>query len=257
MENIVFYEGYAPPHHKEQLLPDGGVDLVIDLTQVPKHVYDNEDHSRSTPFKKAWISGFRSGPITIDAGQNSSMMVVRFRSGAAGFLTHAPLTTLTDLVVEADAIWGTDLWHFREHLLELPNPHQKVAALEKWLTNQLLREAAPNPVVAYALERIHQSPHLLTISDIQAKTGYSNKHFIHLFEKQVGATPKAYLRVIRFQKVLAQIEQTRQIQWTDLANSCGYYDQAHFIKEFKHFSGRNPSSYLAERGEFLNYIPVK
>jgi AraC-like DNA-binding protein len=97
---------------------------------------------------------------------------------------------------------------------------------------------------------------LLTIAAIQEKTGFSNKHFIHLFEKYVGASPKTYLRIMKFQRVLRAVEEARQIQWTDIAYSCGYYDQAHFIKEFKRFSGFNPGAYLSERGEFLNYLPV-
>lgn len=256
VENIVFYEGYSPPHHKERLLPDGGIDLVIDLTQVPKNLYDNEDFDRFTPFKKAWISGFRRSFITIDAGQNSSMMVVRFRAGAANYLFKFPLTELTDLVVEMDSIWGDDFLHLREHLLEQPSPQAKIASLENWLLHRLHREAEPNPVVGYALNCIHQNPHLLTIADIQAKTGFSNKHFIHLFEKHVGTTPKTYLRTLKFQRVLTEIERTKRINWTDIAYGCGYYDQAHFIKEFRHFSGLNPTAYLAERGEYLNYLPV-
>jgi len=257
VENIVFYEGYSPPHHKERLLPDGGTDLVIDLTQVPKNVYDNEDFNRFTPFKKAWISGIRREFITIDAGQNASMMVVRFRAGTAHFLFDFPLTELADSVVEMDAILGNDFLHLREHLLEQSTPEARFAALESWLLRRMRREAEPHPVVGYALARIHREPHLLTVADIQRKTGFSNKHFIHLFEKYVGVAPKTYLRIIKFQRVLAEIEQTRKIYWTDIAYGCGYYDQAHFIKEFRHFSGLNPSAYLAEKGEFLNYIPVK
>lgn len=238
-------------------MPDGGTDLVIDLTQVPKNVYDNEDLNRFSPFNKAWISGIRREFITIDAGQNASMMVVRFRTGAAQFLLHFPLSELADSIVEAEAIWGNAFLALREHLIEQPTPEAKFAALENWLLGRMRREAEPHPVVRYALDRICRDTHLLTVADIQRKTGFSNKHFIHLFEKYVGVTPKTYLRILKFQRVLAEIEQAQKIQWSDIAYGCGYYDQAHFIKEFRHFSGLNPTAYLAEKGEFLNYIPLK
>lgn len=257
VEHIVYYEGYSPPHQKERLLPDGGTDLVIDLTQVPKNVYNNEDFNSFTPFKKAWISGIRREYITIDAGQNASMMVVRFRAGAACVLLGFPLNELADSVVEMDAVAGAEFFRFREYLLEQPTPEAKFAALENWLLSRMHREAEPHPVVGYALDRIHRDPNLVTVADIQRKTGFSNKHFIHLFEKNVGVTPKTYLRIIKFQRVLTEIEQARKIQWSDIVYGCGYYDQAHFIKEFRHFSGLNPTTYLAEKGEFLNYIPLK
>lgn len=257
VENIVFYEGYSPPHHKERLLPDGGTDLVIDLTQVPKNVYDNEDFSRFSPFKKAWISGIRREFITIDAGQNASMMVVRFHAGAGHIMFQFPLSELAGSIVEAEAVWGNAFLALREYLIELPTPEAKFAALETWLLGRMHREAEPHPVVGYALDRICREPHLLTVADIQRKTGFSNKHFIHLFEKYVGVAPKTYLRILKFQRVLAEIEQARKICWSDIAYGCGYYDQAHFIKEFRHFSGLNPTAYLAEKGEFLNYIPLR
>lgn len=256
VEHIVFYEGYSPPHQMERLIPDGGIDLVIDLTPVPKNLYNNADFGRFTAFKKAWISGIQRGFLTIDTGQNSSMLVLRFRAGMAHGLFQFPLCELANSVVEMDLVWGSDFLHLREHLLEQATPEAKIAALEHWLLRRLRQESEPHPVVGYALQRIHRDPQLLTVADIQAKTGFSNKHFIHLFEKYVGTTPKAYLRTIRFQRVLAEIEKSRKIQWTDLAYSCGYYDQAHFIKEFRHFSGLNPTAYLAERGEYLNYIPL-
>lgn len=238
-------------------MPDGGIDLVIDLTQTPKNLYDNNDFRRYQSFKKSWVSGFRREFITIEAGQDSSMMVLRFRAGAAPYFFRFPLTELSGRVLEVDAIWGSNFLHLREHLLEQPSPGAKIAALEAWLLSQMRRESAPPPVVSFALEQIHRAPHLLSIADIQAKTGYSNKHFIHLFERHAGATPKAYLRVVRFQRALAEIERSRKINWTDIAYGCGYYDQAHFIKEFRQFSGLNPVAYLGERGEYLNYLPVK
>lgn len=257
VDNIVVYEGYAPPHHKERLLPDGGIDLVINLTPSPKNLYDNTDFSRFTAYKKAWVSGIRKEFITIDAGDNSSMMVIRFKPGTASVFFNFPLFELSNAVVEMDAIWDRDFFHLREHLLEQPDPQARIMALEKWLLQRMKPEAAPHPVVEYALSLIHRRPHLLTIADIQQKTGFSNKHFIHLFEKHVGATPKTYLRIMKFQRVLTAIEQARHIQWTDVAYSCGYYDQAHFIKEFRQFSGFNPGAYLLERGEYLNYLPIK
>ncbi len=94
-------------------------------------------------------------------------MVVRFRAGAANFLFKFPLTELADSVVEMDTIWGSNFLHLREHLLEQPTPEAKITALESWLFQRLRPESAPHPVVGYALERIHQSPQLLTIADIK------------------------------------------------------------------------------------------
>ena len=52
------------------------------------------------------------------------------------------------------------------------------------------------------------------------------------------------------------IETQREIEWSAIAYDCGYYDQAHFIKEFQNFSGLSPTAYVAQRGEYVNFIPI-
>ena len=64
-----------------------------------------------------------------------------------------------------------------------------------------------------------------------------------------GVTPKQFCRVQRFQEVLRRLWKKQQVDWVDIALSCGYYNQAHFINDFKAFSGLNPMAYLTQRGE--------
>jgi AraC-like DNA-binding protein len=77
-----------------------------------------------------------------------------------------------------------------------------------------------------------------------------------IYEKVVGLRPKSFARVCKFQKAVNLIEQQNQIEWSAIALDCGYYDQAHFIKEFHAFSGLNPSAYLTQRGDYVNFIPI-
>ena len=71
------------------------------------------------------------------------------------------------------------------------------------------------------------------------------------------STPKEFLKVIRFQSAVRQIEQQDQVDWSAIAYDCGFYDQSHFIADFKKFSGYTPSQYLKIKGSLLNYIPVQ
>jgi methylphosphotriester-DNA--protein-cysteine methyltransferase len=80
---------------------------------------------------------------------------------------------------------------------------------------------------------------------------------ISLFEKHVGIRPKYFSSLMQFQHVLRALESEQQFSWTQLAHDSGYFDQAHFINEFKRFSGLTPVTYLGEKGEYLNYIPVR
>jgi methylphosphotriester-DNA--protein-cysteine methyltransferase len=84
----------------------------------------------------------------------------------------------------------------------------------------------------------------------------SHKKFIRLFTAEVGFTPKLYLRVARFQRVLAAIHAAPAVDWGDAVEQGGYFDQSHFIRDFREFSGFTPTEYLIRRGPFLQHVPL-
>ena len=99
-------------------------------------------------------------------------------------------------------------------------------------------------------------PHTRTIADVTGQIGLSAKRFIQVFAGEVGLTPKLFCRVRRFQRTLRAMGQGRPVEWATLAADCGYFDQAHFIHDFRAFSGINPSTYIAQRTEHLNHVPL-
>jgi AraC-like DNA-binding protein len=95
------------------------------------------------------------------------------------------------------------------------------------------------------------------VSDVSGEIGLSPRRFIEVFKQQVGLTPKLFCRVRRFQRVLRRIYRREEVEWADLALSCGYFDQAHFIHDFKAFSGINPTAYVAAGGRHQNHVPIE
>jgi AraC-like DNA-binding protein len=94
------------------------------------------------------------------------------------------------------------------------------------------------------------------ISDMTEQIGLSSRHFIQIFSQEVGLTPRLFCRVQRFQEVLRQIGKAQQVGWTNIALTCGYFDQSHFIHDFQAFSGLNPTTYLLQRSEHPNHVPI-
>ncbi len=104
-------------------------------------------------------------------------------------------------------------------------------------------------------------PHARTVAEVTDQLGLSPRRFIQVFAEQVGLTPKLFCRVRRFHEVMRRVhlpgnDEGSRIDWTEVALSCGYFDQAHFIRDFRAFSGLNPSAWLAQRGEHLNHVPI-
>jgi len=105
VENLWFYEDLAVDHTREKLLPDASMELVIDLREGFKKLYDREEKNRHAGFNRCWISGIQRQYIVIGAETGSSMMGVHFRTGGAAPFFGFPISELSDEVVELDLIW--------------------------------------------------------------------------------------------------------------------------------------------------------
>ena len=256
VELLTCFENFCPDHAVERLLPDGAVTIIIDLDNTPKHTYDNLTLAPKQRYRIAWISGMQREFISISAGQQSSMMVIRLRPGAGHALLGLPIDQLLDQVVDADSVLGIEIARLRQRLLDAETMDARFALIEAWLGHRIDKGGPLLPVVEFAIARIRDNPSLLSLDAVAARTGYSHKHLIHLFRKHVGLTPKAYQRITRFNRVLAEIDRQQQVNWISLAQDCGYFDHAHFIREFRRFSGFNPRQFQQVRGDYINYIPV-
>lgn len=256
IEHFFYYEGYHAEHMMEKFLPDGSMDLLIDLTETPKKLFHNEEGTTFTTYKKSWISGMKTEYILIDASV-SSMIGIHFKPGGAYPFFDFPVNELNNLTIETDALWNNEIHSIREAVLNAPVIEQKFRILENFFLQKSKRRSEPNLLIKYAVDQLLHSPAVWTIDKLTKKVGVTQKHLITLFKKYVGLTPKQFARISKFQKVIQLAEKQQQIEWTSIAYECGYYDQSHFIKEFQAFSGINPSSYLVQRGEYINYLPVK
>ena len=110
--------------------------------------------------------------------------------------------------------------------------------------------------VEHAIDQLLRSPQGMTVRDIAWRIGITNKHLISLFDKFIGLKPKAFGRICRFQHTLHVIENAKPPVWSHVAVDTGHADQAHLIKEFRHFCGLTPSDYVDQKDEFLGYVPI-
>ena len=252
-----FHEGYVSDHRRERVLPDGTFELIINLDPVPRKLFDRRDHDSYRDFRCAWLSGTQSEFIEIDVLPVASMMGVHFKPGGVAPFLGMPASELADSVVELDAIWGSSVCDLRNALLEQKTPEGKFQLLADFLMRMGCRRFDRSPAVAHALKQFAADPHDVVVREVAAELSMSHKHFIAQFRAEVGLTPKRFCRIRRFQQVLQRIEGRKAVEWADVASACGYYDQSHFIHDFQSFSGLNPSAYLTERGEYLNFVPVR
>src|SRR6202034_1788073 len=116
VENLWFYQDLEVNYTKEKLLPDAAVEMIIDLGDGPKNLYDRRNTLRYTGYNRCWISGMQSRYLIIGAEKGSSMMGAHFRTGGAAPFFGFPISELTANVVELDLIWKREIVSLREQL---------------------------------------------------------------------------------------------------------------------------------------------
>ena len=254
IEAFCFYERDVSLHpKKERCLPDGQVAMVINLGHDTLQISVPQHRDQFQSFHGGVLHGAFSQVSVIDTTTLVTTISICFKPGGARPFLPMHAMELTNQVVDLSRVFGTAAAHLREQLQIAQTNDDRVYILERFLLARAAWEQTPHPAVSFALASFQAGR---SISEVTAQLGLSPKRFIHLFEEAVGLTPKLFCRVLRFQEVLCLIEKDQPICWADLALSCGYFDQAHFIHDFQAFSGLTPQAYLAQRSPYRNHVPL-
>jgi AraC-like DNA-binding protein len=256
VEAFYLYEGDAPQHKKERRLPDGSMELVVNLHEDTIRVYDRQHTDQVQSFNGCILSGAHSEFSIIDTATLVSTIGVHFKPGGAFPFLRMPATELSNQVIDLSTLWGAAAIDLREQLLTVHTADTRFHILEQFLLARAGGLDYTHPAVTYALTEFQAVAERRSIAEITKEIGLSPKRFIQVFSDAVGLTPKLFCRILRFQEVLCRLEKGESVEWMDIALDCSYYDQAHFNHDFQAFSGLTPSSYLAQRSEFRNHVPL-
>jgi AraC-like DNA-binding protein len=257
VELFWFYDGFpARPHKKERLMPDGSVELVINLNEDETRIYDRENFEKCERLPGSVLCGPHSSFFVIDTAEQDSVIGIHFKPGGVFPFFKLPADELQNQHISLGDLWGAEGGFLRERLLEAPTPEIKFRVMEECLLARTAKPMERHRAVNHALalfRNIHTAPAMAEVSD---QIGISSRRFIQLFSNEVGLTPKLFCRVRRFQQVLQTLRNGTDFDWAEIAADCGYYDQAHFIHDFKAFSGINPTTYSLHKTEHLNHVPI-
>lgn len=243
------------PMALERVLPLGAAQLIVNLNEDEVRVYDTAQPGRAaTTLPGSVLTGVTAHLGLIDTEEQEYVAGVVFRPGGTLPFFRIPADHLTGRHVALEDVWGRALAAgLRERLLEASGPAEKLEALERMMA-AAYRETQVHPGVGFALRALAAHPERARIAAIAEAAGLSGRRFIEHFTRAVGLRPKQYCRLLRFQRALRQAQAGRDVNWTRVAVECGFFDQAHFIHEFRAFAGITPGEYGACRTEFQNHV---
>jgi transcriptional regulator GlxA family with amidase domain len=178
-------------------------------------------------------------------------------------LFGVPAGELAWIDVHADDVLGRDSERVRERMREAATWPERFAAVDAALRRRLSAPSLPAAaaatvpdVVARAWRLLLESRGAIPISALADEVGWSTRHLAARFRAEIGLTPKAAARVIRFDRARRLITSDSDATLVQVAAQCGYFDQAHLDREFRLLAGCSPSRWLADEGGTVQHVDV-
>ncbi len=243
IESIFYYKGFKPDHSIERVIPTGHLFIIFELDGFERNTFDNDSLKPNGNYTNVWISGMHKNYLSISAHQDSEMLVVQFKTNGAYPFLKVNISELSNRVISAQKFFGNEVLELRSQLLNSKNSSGKFQLVEEWLSKKFDESKSAPKAILSVLKQIQSKP-ISDSREIMTAYSYSQKHLINQFKKYFGLTPKVFHRIFRFNEILKQIQNKKQLKWADIAYEFEYADQSHFIKEFKEFSGFNPQEFI-------------
>ena len=233
-----------PTFSEERLFPGNKIELFINLGS--RNECQLATSNRKFVFSETILSGLRSSYLNIFPGELFFIAGMRFTLFGFSQLFNIPASEIADENFCASDVLGNDLMNVKERLMEVETEADIIDVLEQWILKVLVKGKLPGRAwdnVAHDL----QFNHTLNQNSLAESMGYSHKHTIQLIRAKAGLTPKLIQRIYRLNSILHQLHQLPNPDWQSVIFNHGYFDQSHFIRDFKGFTGLTPSEIVVQR----------
>lgn len=195
----------------------------------------------------SFAAGLYDAYALVEASGPSSGLQVDFTPLGARRFFGVPLGEIANRSVDLADLLGPAASRLIDRLVALPGWAERFDLLDALIAARLA-EAPPIPAhVAYAWRRLRETNGRIGAGALAVELGCSRKHLAAGFRDQVGLPPATIGRILRFDRTLRLLERGGRPCWAEVALAGGYFDQAHFNREFRAFTGRTPREFLSRR----------
>lgn len=184
--------------------------------------------------------------VTTGVGDQRGMQADLTPLGAARLL-GMPLEGLSRRVASFEDLFGHAARDLEQRLGEANDWDLRIRLTEEFLSDRILVNRPTPPLVDATWHRLLTTHGTASIAEIAADMGVSRKHLTQQFRHWTGQPPLAYARILRFEQATASIARSARVDWAQIAAQAGYYDQSHFNRDFRAFTGLTPTAYLQSR----------
>ncbi|MDB5275777.1 MAG: hypothetical protein JWR61_732 [Ferruginibacter sp.] len=243
IRHYYIFESDSDVEFEDTVFPSGGMEIIFNLGEGTWES-SVENQFFKTPQIELW--GQITKPLAIRSKGRHTMLGIKFFTHSAAYFLNDEIRVFNDHVSDLYDIIGNPVKILHSILLETKDISKRIELIEIFLLKRLIANEKKSfriDKVANILTSIKKDPAENNLSNIASKHGITPRYLHKLIYQNTGLSPTSFNKINRFQFSLKLIAKNEQ-PFTSIAYDCGYFDQSHFIRDFKSFTGVTPSAYL-------------
>jgi AraC-like DNA-binding protein len=240
------YESSADTTFDDIVFPSGCTEIIFNLGEGQWQTQNGQQYETTPPIE-FW--GQIVKPLPVRSIGRNTMLGIRFLPQAAAHFINDKADLFNNQVVDYSDLSGNTARVLHDELLHASRWGQRIGLVEAYLLQHLSfaeKHCHQMAIVSDVMQEIVKQDFFDNIDNVASRYGITSRYLQKLFLQYTGLTPKLYSKINRFQNSLKLITK-KDASLTSIAYQCGYFDQSHFIREFKSFTGLTPG--MISRGE--------
>ncbi len=244
-----------PNAQKQRIIPDGTIEMAFILGDDIKR-YTSEDGFIIQP--RAMVLGQTIEPFYIEPTGYVNTFAIRFYPYGFASFANIPIKDLANKETPIELLFGEKKANDLERkIIEAKNSNERIEVIENFLLDKLNEKTTIDNIVKTTIDALIETKGSASIRTILKEDLSKRRQLERKFIKQIGVSPKQLGKLIRLQTALKLLLNKKTENLTDIAYKSEYFDQAHFIKDFKEFTGINPKEFLGNENMALSTLFYK
>lgn len=236
---------------RQTIVSDGCMEMIFHYGDLYKQYIEG---GKSIIQPRSFVIGQLTRPLEIEPTGETGIFSVRFHPN--GFLPFAsmPIKEMENIAVSLEFLFGKEGQQLELKILNAVSTSERIKFVETFLLDRLINKKTMGRMVKSIVETILTANGQLTVDEISKLTNTNRRQLERKFLSEIGLSPKQLSKTIRLQATLKILLNNKSTSLTTLAHKNEYYDQAHFIKNFKEFTGFTPKEFYGNNLKMTSFF---
>lgn len=225
------------------IVPDGTMKLIFHYGDLYWHHPENGSRFLQP---RCFLIGQLTRPYVVEPAGDTGTFVVRFHPNGFIPFSTLPIKDMENQPISLNTLYGAAGDELEQKIIHAASTAERIEIAEQFLLNRLINPKTIDNIIKSTVDTILEKKGQISITELSEKNHIHRRQLVRKFSKMIGLSPKQLSKTIRLQATLKTLSNQKKSKLTDLAYDNEYYDQSHFIKDFKEFTGLSPKEFYGD-----------